>query len=669
MTVTVLGNATSSGSPLESRLGRQVPEYYQSAVREVERTSQTTRDALTGGTVAAWVTATRAAFKACVPDLPSVSLSAVVEDTIIETGYKIHNVRFQSRLGFWVTGNLYVPTAAETTPAPGVLVCCGHNTLGVYGYRELPQALAKLGYVALGMNAIGMSDRIMIPSSPVEEHRKIGPQLALIGESMAQMQRWDTKVALDYLASRSEVDTNDLGVCGHSGGGTQAAWLAATDSRITMAAVSGFITRNSRNIESEMIGDPDHEQYPPTMLSRGLVLDDIISCCDFPTLIAANSLDYFQSRGSEVVNTNRTAVFDLLGKVAADRPYYVGTTYHAIYKAIREQFYSVFKHATSGSHSTTEPTIDSRAEADLVVAPTGSVNDIAGARSTADVIGDEADTLATARGNPTGAALVTAVETVLRLPGTSRASPPDFSVWESKLGITTYPTDYSCVYGVETEPAVVSGGEITRKAVYAAATMLSANRLPVEPPTVTGGTRLILYLSHESADQELDSASPREPLIDTLIAAEPSVAFVAMDPRGWGQGKPSSNSTTPTQLFNGHAEMLDEPLLGRYVWDVQRVIDMFASYGYTDIHLAGKGNGAIVAALVGLLESAVTQVTLINSLATFDSIARAVPNTYNWREDLLASGLLIEFDLDDVYADLTTNKSLSNTSQWPIWHI
>ena len=53
-------------------------------------------------------------------------LNARVTRVLERDGYKIENVIFDSRPGFPVTANLYVPTGI-TAPAPWVLDVCGHD--------------------------------------------------------------------------------------------------------------------------------------------------------------------------------------------------------------------------------------------------------------------------------------------------------------------------------------------------------------------------------------------------------------------------------------------------------------------------------------------------------------------------------------------------------------
>ena len=103
--------------------------------------------------------------------------------------------------------------------------------------------------------------------------------------------------ALDYLLTREEVDPQQLGVTGLSGGGTQTAWLMALEDRWTMAAPACFITTLQHNADNEL--PADSEQCPPNFLKLRLDHSDCIAAmAPRPVILLAQEKDFFDVRGT-----------------------------------------------------------------------------------------------------------------------------------------------------------------------------------------------------------------------------------------------------------------------------------------------------------------------------------------------------------------------------------
>jgi hypothetical protein len=107
--------------------------------------------------------------------------------------------------------------------------------------------------------------------------------------------------------------------------------------------------------------------------------------------------------------------------------------------------------------------------------------------------------------------------------------------------------------------------------------------------------------------------------------------------------------------------MLDEPYVGWKTHDLLRVLDWLAAQGHTEVHLAGKGWGAIPAAFAALLAAPVKQVTLKNALTSYAALAEA--EHYKWPLSALLPNVLKHFDLPDCYAALAA-KRLRQVEPW-----
>ena len=79
------------------------------------------------------------------PEPARTALNTQVTGRIKATGYAIETLRFESRPGFFVTANLYVPLGRG--PFPVVLGACGHSQAGKAepAYQKLPPASPGAG--------------------------------------------------------------------------------------------------------------------------------------------------------------------------------------------------------------------------------------------------------------------------------------------------------------------------------------------------------------------------------------------------------------------------------------------------------------------------------------------------------------------------------------------
>jgi hypothetical protein len=86
-----------------------------------------------------------------------------------------------------------------------------------------------------------------------------------------------------------------------------------------------------------------------------------------------------------------------------------------------------------------------------------------------------------------------------------------------------------------------------------------------------------------------------------------------------------------------------------------------ASLGHSDIHLIGRGWGALAATFAAVMSDEVKQVTLKNALTSYADIAES--EHYNWPLSMLLPNVLAHFDLPDCYS-LLNSKNLRQTDSW-----
>lgn len=650
------GKAQETPLPL-NRFPRMMQEWLVTQVRAAETRGNERRAGLkTQADGEAYVKSVQERILKAFGPLPEKTpLNANVTSKVERDAYTIENVLFESRPGFPVTGNLYVPKG-KTAPMPGVIGVCGHSLNGkaAEAYQSFAQGLARMGYVCFIIDPAGQGERFQYLKEGlksrygggVSEHIQAGNQQTLVGEFLGTWFAWDGIRALDYLLTRPEVDPKHIGVTGNSGGGTQTAWLCGLDTRWTMAAPACFITTFRRNAENELPADT--EQCPPNVLALDLDHSDFLAAqAPKPVIILAKEYDYFDARGSEEALARQQSLCRLFGK-EANAQLSIGPSYHGYTQENREAMYRFFNSVTKVSTAQTEPQLTIEKDEVLWAAPQGQVQAAGQAKTIFTFTSEKAAALSQDRDQLTGDALKSAVAEVLKLP--VRAGSADYRILRG-VGTRQYPAKGSCTYAVETEPGI-----------HALVTRLYGDTLTSRPPG--DKKRVVLYISHRSADAELRS----EPLVQALLAAEPEAAFYAMDVRGTGESQPDSCGANQflrpygsDYFLSAHSLMLGRPYLGQKTHDVLRVIDWLKSIGHEEIHLAGRGWGAQPAAFAALLHDSVKAVTLKNALTSYLELAQT--EDYQWPFAIMLPNVLAHFDLPEVHAALKS-KNLQSSAPW-----
>jgi dienelactone hydrolase len=168
-------------------------------------------------------------------------LHAQVFGKIEEKDYTIEKVLLETLPGFYLGGNLYRPRNSQAKH-PGVLNPQGHWPYGrlenepLYSGPSLGISLARQGYVVFAYDMVGYNDTLQVP------HRFGSAEQRLWSFGPLGLQLWDSIRALDFLASLDDVDADQLGITGASGGGTQAFLLTAVDDRVQFASPVNMVS-------------------------------------------------------------------------------------------------------------------------------------------------------------------------------------------------------------------------------------------------------------------------------------------------------------------------------------------------------------------------------------------------------------------------------------------
>lgn len=163
------------------------------------------------------------------------------EDVGTFDGYSVKKIMFESRPGFWSTGNLYLPHPMKEK-MPAILNVIGHwepQRLTREETGDYPAQLAnfaRMGFVCLVTDMIGKVDSLQITHDYGREEKELYTSNGL------GIQLWNNIRALDLLCSLPYVDAEKIGMTGASGGGSQTLFLTLLDERIKAAAPINMIS-------------------------------------------------------------------------------------------------------------------------------------------------------------------------------------------------------------------------------------------------------------------------------------------------------------------------------------------------------------------------------------------------------------------------------------------
>ena len=203
--------------------------------------------------------------------------------------YTRETLQFQSRPDMAVFGYVLLPKDFSP-PGPAMLCLAGHgrgvdDIVGIeedgsmrtaYGGYQNDFALqcVEHGYAVLAIEQFGFGHR----RDSAARQRGAGSSSCqpstgaafLLGQTMVGWRVYDAMRALDYLTTRTEIDSERVGIMGISGGGTTTFFAAAIDTRFKAAVVSGYF-----NTFRDSIFSLSHcmDNYIPSVLKYAEMFD------------------------------------------------------------------------------------------------------------------------------------------------------------------------------------------------------------------------------------------------------------------------------------------------------------------------------------------------------------------------------------------------------------
>lgn len=173
--------------------------------------------------------------------------------------YRRETITFQSRENLKVFGYFLKPIS-DSEKLPVVICLPGHgrgvdDIVGINedgslrerwgGYqRDFALQCVANGFAALAIEQLGFGHRreekARRQGASVSSCQPLAGSALLLGETMVAWRVWDVMRAIDYLQTRTDVDSQLIAVMGISGGGKISLFSAALDTRIKVAVISGY---------------------------------------------------------------------------------------------------------------------------------------------------------------------------------------------------------------------------------------------------------------------------------------------------------------------------------------------------------------------------------------------------------------------------------------------
>ncbi len=631
----VATSAAAAALPV-SGYGSMLQEYMLNAVRECAGERSARIAALnTREEAEAYVAEVREKLRRCFGALPpACPPDPRITGTLSRNGIAVEKILFDSTPGVTVSANLYRPEYAAE-PVPGVVVFCGHDESGKAAYQQVGFELAACGYATLVIDPYGQGERRefagpdpagIIPAGSVFEHLQPGAKLRLAGEFLGARMVRDGLAAIDYLASRPEVDAQRIAITGTSGGGTQTTLTGAFAEVPFLIAPSCYITTMADNIANE--NAVDSEQVLPGLFAAGLEMGDLlIAAAPRRIHILAQDNDFFDPRGAETTFREVKKIYTLLGfPEQVEKSVTPGN--HGFAPAHRRLLTDTIRQATGSGSPWREQRPEERFPGEELAAfPAGTP----AARPLARMLCAYADRFD--RELPAFSAAN--VEQVFRnaLLADQPPAVPHYRVLR-----TMWPGDdaeyYVARFALETEPGITA--------------ILSLAGRGYDFHLPENLKKAILYIPNLAAEPE------RRMLLEN---GDADTRYFCIEPRGIGECRVMGAFPYEDTVFQPYGsyymyasigDMLDRPLLAGMVNDAWSAVRLLRATGVKELELRGDGQGAVIAALTALQAGAqVDRVVLTRAPESYRALLRR--EWQYWPQAMLLPGVLPHSDLDQLY--------------------
>lgn len=197
-------------------------------------------------------------------------------------GYTLEKLMIDNGIDGWIPGYLAIPTNVKGK-VPVILGMHGHGSSkdNIFGSssttaQDVLALLISKGYAVMAIDSYFNGERRGTGPAGIRETQAQGSDQEAslfkmnlwFGRSLWGMQLRDEQIALDYLNTRPEIDSERIGAQGMSMGSTRAWWLAAIDKRIKTVVGVACFTRYQELIEQRELKAHGIYYFVPGMLKH-----------------------------------------------------------------------------------------------------------------------------------------------------------------------------------------------------------------------------------------------------------------------------------------------------------------------------------------------------------------------------------------------------------------
>ena len=212
------------------------------------------------------------------PDKLRVQTLSKVE----KNGYILEKFLIDNGVDSWIPGYLAIPSNAKGK-VPVIIGLHGHSSSkeNIFGFdsntaQDVLALFISNGFAVIAIDSYFNGERRGKGPSGSNETGEQGPDQESslfkinlwFGRSLWGMMLRDEQIAIDYLVSRPEIDSERIGVEGMSMGSTRAWWLAALDDRVKVVTGIACFTRYKELIEQRQLGAHGIYYFVPGMLNH-----------------------------------------------------------------------------------------------------------------------------------------------------------------------------------------------------------------------------------------------------------------------------------------------------------------------------------------------------------------------------------------------------------------